>query len=441
MYSYKDIWKVSLPIMLGLLAQNIMQIINTIFLREVGSVEFTASNLAGIYYIAFFMLGFGFSVGAQIMISRRNGEQNYSAIGSIVVQGILFLEILALILFALSSVFMGYLLPVVLKSPEVCAAAEEYLKWRMYGFFVAFINVMFRAFYVGIARTRVLTLNAFIMAVVNIIADFGLILGHFGLPRMGIAGAGIASLTAEIVSVLFFIIYTYKTVDLKKYGFRRMRFHFSMVRSILNISIFTMVQYTVSMSTWFIFFVAIENHGLRDAEIATGIRVFYMVFFIPMNALATAANTLVGNTMGKGLTNQVIPLVRRVCILSVSVIGVVMVAMLVAPEFWISLIMSSKDISLVQETVAPLIVLVFALPVCCIGTVMFNSISGTGNTKIALFFEIITMALYLVAIWLIVIEAKASVAACWTVEYIYWGSLLVFSFLYLKFGKWQTKQI
>ncbi len=229
MYSYRDILRVSLPIMLGLLAQNVMQIVNTLFLREVGSVEFTASNLAGIYYIAFFMLGFGFSVGAQIMISRRNGEKQHQRIGGIVVQGILFLEIMALVLFVLSSFFMEHLLPVVLKSPEVCTAAEEYLNWRMFGFFVAFINVMFRAFYVGIARTSVLTLNAVIMASVNIFVDYTLILGNFGFPQMGIAGAGIASLTAEIASVLFFVIYTYKTVDLKKYGFRKMHFDFTVV--------------------------------------------------------------------------------------------------------------------------------------------------------------------------------------------------------------------
>lgn len=427
--------------MLGLLAQNIMQIINTLFLREVGSVEFTASNLAGIYYIAFFMLGFGFSVGAQIMISRRNGEQQYNRIGAIMLQGVIFLEILALVLFIFSSLFMDYLLPIVLKSPEVCIAAEEYLNWRMYGFFVSFINVMFRAFYVGIARTRVITLNAFIMAAVNIFVDYVLILGNFGFPKMGIAGAGIASLSAEIISVIFFIIYTYKTVDLKKYGFHKMRFDLSIVKKILNISIFTMAQYTLSLSTWFIFFVAIENHGLRDAEIATGIRVFYMIFFIPMNALATAANTLVGNTIGKGLINNVIPLIKKICILSITVIGIIMILMLSVPEFWISLIMSDKDWSLVQDTVMPLIVIVLALPICCIGNVLFNSISGTGNTQIALVMEFITISLYMLGVWIIVVENKSSVAVCWTVEYIYWGCLLVLSFLYLKKGKWQTKQI
>ncbi|MDH6354478.1 MATE family multidrug resistance protein [Dysgonomonas sp. PH5-45] len=441
MYSYKDIWRVSLPIMLGLLAQNIMQIVNTLFLRQIGSVEFTASNIAGIYYIAFFMLAFGFSVGAQIMISRRNGEGNHFRIGSIVIQGMLFLEVLAMVLFGLSSYFSAHMLPLIIKSPEVCAAAEHYLEWRMYGFFISFINVMFRSFYVGIARTSVLTINAVIMATVNIVLDYVLILGNFGFPSMGIAGAGIASLSAEVASVIFFLIYTYKTVDLRKYGFHRMRFDFRIVKNILNISVFTMVQYTLSLSTWFIFFVAIENHGLRDADIATTIRVFYMVFFIPMNALATTANTLVGNTMGLGKIDDVIPLIKKVCKLMLAVIVAMMAVTIIMPEYWISLIMTSSDMQLVRDAVPALLVVVFALPFCGLGSVVFNSISGTGNTRTALAFEIVTLFLYMFGVWLIVIEWKAPVAACWAVEYIYWGFLFLFSVLYLKFGKWQLKKV
>ena len=102
-YSYKDIWRVSIPIMLGLLAQNVVQLTDTFFLGYVGGIEQSASGLAGIYYVAIFTICFGFSIGGQIIISRRNGEKNYDKIGSIVIQGALFLQIFALILFFLST--------------------------------------------------------------------------------------------------------------------------------------------------------------------------------------------------------------------------------------------------------------------------------------------------------------------------------------------------
>ncbi len=441
MYTSKDIIKVSLPIVLGLLAQNVIQITDTILLGRVGEVEFGAAGLAGIYYIAFFMLGFGFSVGGQIMVSRRNGECRYDKIGAIVIQGILFLLFLASVLYVVSTYFTTNLLTVLIKSPDVYSAACSYLEWRTFGLFFSFINVMFRAFYVGVARTSVLTWNAVVMAIVNVLADYALIFGNFGFPEMGIKGAGIASIIAEFSSVLFFFIYTCFTVDLQKYGFRKMKFQFSIIRRILNISIFTMIQYAVSMSTWFIFFLAIENHGERDLAITNIIRTLYMIFFIPMNALSTTANTLVGNTMGAGKIQDVWPLIKKISLTSLSIIIVMGGITAIFPEFWISLIASDKDPTLVRESVAPLLVLVAILPVCSIGTVLFNSISGTGNTSKALMLEMITMVFYGLGIWIIVIELHSSVALCWTVELIYWGTMMFLSYFYLKRGNWQAKKV
>lgn len=441
LYSFRDIWKVSVPIMLGLLAQSVVQLTATFFLGRVGEVEQSAVGLAGIYYIVCFTICFGFSIGAQILISRRNGEQNYNKIGTIVIQGLIFLLFIAFLLFGVSNYLTTSLLSGVLSSEEVSNAFNTYLSWRIFGFFFAAMNVMFRAFYVGIARTPVLTINAIVMGVVNFFFDYVLIFGNLGFPELGVAGAGIAAVLSEISSVLFFCIYTYITVDLKKYGFGRMRFKFSIIRSILSISSFTMIQYLISMSTWFIFFIAIEKQSTQALAITNIVRNFYMVFFIPMNAFATTANTLVGNTMGAGRTNEVIPLIKRIGLSSVSTIFVIMIITIVGAKFWISLIAPHDDTSLIDLTVAPLMVVVAILPICSLSTVVFNSISGTGNTKHALFLEVGTLVLYILYMYWIVIYKQAPVAVCWTVEAVYWGGLLLFSTLYLRYAKWQNKRV
>ena len=64
---------------------------------------------------------------------------------------------------------------------------------------------MFRALYIGITRTKVLTMNAVVMALVNVLLDYILIFGKFGMPEMGIKGAAIASVMAEAASLAFFL--------------------------------------------------------------------------------------------------------------------------------------------------------------------------------------------------------------------------------------------
>lgn len=183
---------------MSLLAQNMIQVIDTAFLGRVGEVELGASALAGVLYIALYILGFGFSMGSQILIGRRNGEGNYNQIGDIVIQGSIFLLIPAMLLIPLLRYGAGVWLPSLFESADVAGAVTEYLEWRVFGLVFAFINLMFRAFYIGIARTKVLTINAVVMALVNVVFDYGLIFGNLGMPEMGIGGAAIASVIARV---------------------------------------------------------------------------------------------------------------------------------------------------------------------------------------------------------------------------------------------------
>lgn len=76
--------------------EQLINITDAIFLGHVGEVELGASALASVYYLAIYMLGFGFSLGLQVMIARRNGEQRYEETGKTFFQGLLFLSGLAM---------------------------------------------------------------------------------------------------------------------------------------------------------------------------------------------------------------------------------------------------------------------------------------------------------------------------------------------------------
>ena len=78
-FTNRQILKIAGPILVSVLMEHLIGMTDTAFLGRVGEVELGASALAGVYYLAIFMLGFGFSTGVQIMIGRRNGEGNYTA--------------------------------------------------------------------------------------------------------------------------------------------------------------------------------------------------------------------------------------------------------------------------------------------------------------------------------------------------------------------------
>ena len=76
--------------MMSILIEQLINITDAIFLGHVGEIELGASALAGIWYLAIYMLGFGFSIGLQVVTARRNGEQQYSETGRTFFQGYFF---------------------------------------------------------------------------------------------------------------------------------------------------------------------------------------------------------------------------------------------------------------------------------------------------------------------------------------------------------------
>ena len=70
-YTYKEIWIIAYPILISLIMEQLIGMTDTAFLGRVGEVELGASAIAGVYYLAIFMMAFGFSIGAQILIARR----------------------------------------------------------------------------------------------------------------------------------------------------------------------------------------------------------------------------------------------------------------------------------------------------------------------------------------------------------------------------------
>ena len=123
-----------------------------------------------------------------------------------------------------------------------------------------------------------------------------LIFGKFGFPQLGIAGAAIGSSLAELVSAIFFIIYTWKRIDCKKYALNILpKFQSRTLKRILNVSVWTMIQNFVSLSTWFMFFLFVEHLGERSLAIANIIRNVSGIPFMVAMAFAATCGSLVSN--------------------------------------------------------------------------------------------------------------------------------------------------
>ena len=103
--SYKHICKITIPVLVSLLMEYLIGFTDTAYLGRVGETELAASALAGTYYMIIYMIGFGFSIGAQILIARYNGSRQYSLTGEVFTQGTIFLLLVDIAIYIVLSVF------------------------------------------------------------------------------------------------------------------------------------------------------------------------------------------------------------------------------------------------------------------------------------------------------------------------------------------------
>ncbi len=443
-YSFKAIWRTTFPILVSLVMEQLLGMTDTAFLGRVGEIELGASAVAGVYFTILFMLGYGFSIGAQIIIGRRHGEASerktgFGDIGKVFWQGSWFLIILAVITIGLSFLFSPALLRAMLHSDNIYGAARTYVDWRVPGLLFAYLTSMFRAFYVGTRKTASLTLNSIVMVCSNILLDWLLIFGHWGLPAMGIQGAALASTISEGISLVFFVVWAFFTVD-KKYGLQKpVKPVWKELKQIFSTASWVMLEYALNVSVWLLFFLFIEHLGEEPLAISNIARSISGLPFDVVAAFSATAATLVSNIIGEGKPDGVIPIIRRVTMLTTVTVLPLLAFFCLCPRLIISIF---TDIpALVQNSIPTVWVMcgvtLFTLP----WNIYLQAVAGTGNTRMCLRFDIISLAFYTLFCIIVIGILKANIAVCCLADGVYQGCIWILCAWYFHKGNWRDKQI
>jgi putative MATE family efflux protein len=433
---YSEIWIIAYPIILGSIAQNLLNITDTAFLGRVSMVALGAGAIGGIFYLISSMLAWGFGIGTQIIIARRRGEMAFQAIGPVFQHGFYFQMPLALTLFSIMQFYAPDILKNIIESREVYQASLEFIHYRSYGIFFAGANMLFRGFYVGIARTKIITFTTAFMAGVNVILDYALIFGKFGFPAMGIGGAALASVIAEFSATAFFAVYTFFILNGRQYNLYRLaRFDRSLYRRMILLALPVMAQNFLSMASWLVFFLFVEKLGEQALAVSNIIRSYYIVLMVPMWGFASATNTLVSGLVGQDRRDEVLSLVAKIVRLCMVMVLVLVALGTMFPQ--IALRIYTNDPALIDISLPVLYVVSVAAVGLAAAFILFNGVSGTGKTQVSFGIEVITIVIYLFYTYLLADFLRMEIHFVWTAEILYAVLLAGFSFAYLRSGKWR----
>ncbi len=438
--SYKNIWTITAPILFSMLLQQIIGITDVIFLGKIGEIALSGSALGSTYYIIIFMVAVGFTLGAQIIMARRNGEQNYEKIGPVFFQATTTLSVSSFAVIALSYFLAPYLLQAIISSPEVYKSTLDYINWRILGFIPLFIMIMIRTFYVSITKTKILTYTYMLMVSANVLLNYILIFGNFGAPRLGIIGAAMASALAELIALLFLLFAVITKVDLKKYGLTKFVYRdWQLLKEICRLSGWTMLQQFISLSAWFVFFIAIEHLGSTELAASNILRSLSAFPFIALNSLAITAGTLISNLIGANQENKVLFCCNRIIGLSFAIIIPLLILMSVFKNELLALY--TPDQNLINEASIAYFVMLGVNILYVPSFVLFNAITGSGHPKKAMIIELFGNIAYIAHVIFVILYLKANLAWAFTADYACYLIILIMSANFMYSNKWQNAKV
>lgn len=431
----------ALPIALGGFIQFVVVFTDNFFLSQVDKNMMNGAGNSGLMYVSLLMIIMGLASGMQIIVARRNGENKKTEAGKIFANSLLIgLFSAILIFFTLQYTRINWLDGWV-KSESVLNYMDLFLNLRSYGVLFYFITLMIVAFYSGIAKTKILIYTTIITAGFNIFLDYVLIFGNYGIPPMGVEGAAMATLIAEGATTLFALGYIAldKFVLPYKIGEALKKIPLSDSFPILKISFPLIIQFSLSLGTWTVFFLLVEKLGENQLQISHIVRNLYMLVFASAMGFGQTTKTYISSLIAEKRQNELIPTIKRLIFL--NLIGI----LILSHGFWlypeIVLNWFSIDPSIMDDAKKTLLVVMGSALLISISTIVINTILASGRTIVGLLIEIAAVALYLIMAYYYTVVVEAPIYIVWISDILYFFIVIVLAIAYLKWSNWKYHEV
>mgnify|MGYP002590563578 CR=1 FL=1 len=345
----------ALPMALSMLVQAFYNVVDSVFVSRISDANnyaFTAVSLA--FPVQNIMIGIatGVAVGVNALLSRALGEKNQEEVNSSALNGLV-LSACGMLLCVLFGIFgaepyMRSLTP----QPETVAYGVDYIRVICIASFGIFGEVLFERLLQSTGRTTYTMITQGTGAIINIILDPILIFGYFGLPRMEVTGAAVATVIGQIVAFFLAVLLNKKKntdVHLCLKGFRPSG---KMIGRILGIGVPSMLMIAIGSLMTYSFNLVLDrfNDPLTQSMLGeTGKTVFGAYFklqsfiFMPVFGLNNGMIPIVAYNYGSRNKHRIIQTAKFSVAIAVTIMMIGLVLFQTCPRFFLFTLFDASD--------------------------------------------------------------------------------------------------
>lgn len=300
---WKGILSFMIPVLLGLLLQQLYNTVDTIIVGNfVGEAPLAAVGACGVLTMAFLALANGFSAGACILIAQLFGAGKEEEMRRQASSSLLVMLVMGVLSTAVGIIISRFALEHILATPDsLISMADTYFKIYAAGLIFQFGYNIVAAILRGIGDSKATLYFLLVSSVINVVLD---IIFIYNL-NMGVAGAAIATDIAQALSFIVGVIYMMKKYPLFRWKLQEFTFERDLAKQTLKAG-FPMALQQFIVSFGFVFIQrAVNSYGeAMTASFSVAQKVeTYMT--LPASALMTTQGTYTGQNMGANKLDRV----------------------------------------------------------------------------------------------------------------------------------------
>ncbi|MDP3149639.1 MAG: MATE family efflux transporter [Ignavibacteria bacterium] len=434
---FRTILRIALPAIAGLSTQMVLSLVDAAMVGRLDNPEYTLAAM-GIGVLATWAVVSFFSslaTGTHVLTANSFGEKNYPQIGKILQNSIYVGFFIGLIVTFLGIFFSEPFAQLFAKDPNVGRLAGEFIYFRLLGLPLFLITVSYRGFYFGIGNTKIFMISGILTNLLNIVFNYILIYGEFGLPAMGVAGSGLGSTLATLFDASFYFFFSLNAgYRVKYFLYRRLNFSLKIIRSLYKISLPVSFQ-NVFILIGFLSFISITGLiGLREQAASQAIVSVLFISFLPCFGFGIAAQTLVGNSLGASnffLARKYAFETAKIATLYTLSLSFIYVFF---PKYLLNLITNEQPI--IATAVPAMRIAGVAQIFYGIGVVLANTLQASGKSMFVMIAEVVSNILIFVPVaYILGVYFHFGIVGAWIGLPIY---ILIYAsmvFIKFRFGK------
>jgi putative MATE family efflux protein len=242
----KLILNMALPMILSMLIGALYNVVDSLFVSRFSEDALSAVSLAFPIQNIIIAIGTGIGVGVNSLLSRYLGEKKFKKANQTAMHGIILGVVfyIIILLFGIFAVRTFY--TVQTDAENIVSMGCDYLTIVCIFSFGQMFQMIFEKLLQATGRTNYTMIMQITGAIVNIVLDPILIFGYLGFPAMGAKGAAIATVLAQIVSMILGILFNiFKNKDIKL-SVKEFCFNFKYIKTICAVGIPTMIMQSMS---------------------------------------------------------------------------------------------------------------------------------------------------------------------------------------------------